>query len=149
MGIIPRIFRAPCAPLGSSASTVRRSSSRVPPTLVPSERPPSCRAFTGLPSMRLLVSAARRISSSPMVRTSFALAVKSGEPVAVPSRPEREESTVSFGTGRAGAGTEQAGALGVVLLVDPGQRAGWHSGGQLRGGLGDDGLRRLGSRQGE
>ena len=58
---------------------MRRSSSRVEPTLDPSARPPSCSALTGDFSSRLEVSAAWRMSLSPIVRTSVALAANSGE----------------------------------------------------------------------
>ena len=70
---------APVASLGSRSSTVLRSSSRVAPTLDPSERPPSWSALTGDFSSRLEVSAAWRMSLSPMVRTSVAFAANSGD----------------------------------------------------------------------
>ena len=70
---------APVASLGSRSSTVLRSSSRVEPTLDPSESPPSCSAFTGDLSNRLEVSAACRMSLSPMVRTSVAFEANSGD----------------------------------------------------------------------
>jgi len=76
---MPRNFLAPLASFGSRSSTVRRSSSRVEPTLEPSASPPSCSALTGDLSSRLELSAALRMSSSPIVRTSAALAVNSGE----------------------------------------------------------------------
>ena len=52
-GACPSSFLAPVASLGSRSSTVRRSSSRVEPTLDPSERPPSWSARTGDFSSRL------------------------------------------------------------------------------------------------
>ncbi len=58
---------------------VRRSSSSVEPTLDPWARPPSCRALTGVLSSRFDVSAACRMSTSPMVRTSVAFAANSGD----------------------------------------------------------------------
>ena len=68
---------------------VRRSSSRVEPTLDPSASPPSCSALTGDCSSRLEVSAARLMSTSPMVRTSVALAANSGERGAAVSSASR------------------------------------------------------------
>ena len=58
---------------------MRRRSSRVEPTFEPWDRPPSCSALTGDCSSRFEVSAAARMSPSPMVRTSVALAANSGE----------------------------------------------------------------------
>ncbi len=58
---------------------VLRSSSRVELTFDPSARPPSWRARTGELSSRLDVSAALRMSPSPIVRTSVAFAANSGE----------------------------------------------------------------------
>ena len=58
---------------------MRRRSSRVLPTLEVPDRPPSLSALTGIWSMRLLLSAAKRTSSLPMLRTSAALVSHSGE----------------------------------------------------------------------
>ena len=68
---------------------VRRSSSSVDPTFEPSDRPPSCSALTGELSSRLEVSAAARMSPSPIVRTSVALAANSGERGAAASSDSR------------------------------------------------------------
>src|SRR5437016_1308751 len=58
---------------------VRRSSRSVVATLPPSLIGPRCIARTGDCNSRFDVSAAARMSSSPIARTSPALAVKSGE----------------------------------------------------------------------
>ena len=74
--------RSPCCPsrlAGSRSSTVRRSSSRVLPTLEVSASPPASIARTGVCSSRLDVSAALRMSASPMLRTASACAEKVGE----------------------------------------------------------------------
>ncbi len=89
---------------------------------------PFLRADTGLSSIRLDVSAARRMSASPMVRTFSAWAAKPGLPTA---------SVLSA--------VEEAVDLGVQL--------GHHLGGDLwrhlgRGGLGD-GLGCFGGGQGQ
>ncbi len=106
---MPRTFLVPLAWLGSSSSTVRRSSSRVLPTLDPLARPPSWRALTGLWSRRLLDSAARRMSSSPIVRISLALASYSGLFDSDFMRASRKPSTFWSSIGTAAAGT--AGAI--------------------------------------
>jgi hypothetical protein len=68
---------------------VRRSSSSVEPTFDPSASPPSCSALTGDLSSRLEVSAACRMSTSPIVRTSVALAANSGDRGAAASSASR------------------------------------------------------------
>ena len=68
---------------------MRRSSSSVVPTFEPSDSPPSCSALTGVLSSRFEVSAACRMSPSPMVRTSVALAANSGERGAAASSDAR------------------------------------------------------------
>ena len=76
--MMPSSLRVPVTWLGSRSSTVRRSSSSVLPTLEPSASPPFLRAWTGLSSSRLEVSAALRMSASPIVRTLSACAANSG-----------------------------------------------------------------------
>jgi hypothetical protein len=69
----------PVASLGSRSSTVRRRSSSVLPTLRALRQATLLQGRTGDFSSRFDVSAAARMSSSPMVRTSVALAANSGD----------------------------------------------------------------------
>ena len=69
---MPRNFLAPAACDGSRSSTVRRRSNSVLPTLDPCDSDPSLSALTGIWSIRLDDSAAKRISSVPMLRVRCA-----------------------------------------------------------------------------
>ena len=84
---------------------MRRSSSRVLPTFEPSAMPPSFRARTGVCSSRFEVSAALRMSASPMVRTLLAWAANSGDRVWVVVRACRKPSTRASSAGTAAAST--------------------------------------------
>ncbi len=87
--------------MGSRFSTVFLSSSSVPPTLLPSDSPPSCSARTGEFSSRFDVSAAERMSASPMLRTSVAFAANSGERGAAASSDVMNVSTFASSPGSA------------------------------------------------
>jgi len=78
------------------------------PTLEPWARPPSCIALTGILSRRFDVSAARRMSASPIVRTSLALALNCGELGSVDMSASTYPDTLASRPGSAVAGTAGA-----------------------------------------
>ena len=79
------------------------------PTSDPSDRPPFLRAWTGRSSSRLEVSAALRMSASPMVRTFSAWAANSGLVGWAVASALRYSSTLASRTGMASSAT--AGAI--------------------------------------
>ena len=84
---------------------MRRRSSSVFPTVEPCAIPPSLSAVTGLSSIRFEVSAALRMSESPIVRTFSACAANSGLPLWAEPRACRNESTLASSSGIASAAT--------------------------------------------
>ncbi len=78
--------------------------------------PPDLRAVTGLSSIRLDVSAARRMSASPIVRTFSAWAANPGLPIASLVRAVRKLSTLESSSGTISAATWGA-ILGAAVSV--------------------------------
>src|SRR5450759_5037141 len=102
---MPRNFFSTLSLPGSRSSTVRRRSTSVWPTFEPCVRLPSLSALTGVLSSRFDVSAALRMSASPMDRTASAWAAKSGEPVWALVIACMKESTFWSSTGTWAAST--------------------------------------------
>ncbi len=114
----PSSFLPMVASLGSRLSTVlRRSSSDLLTWDVP-ETPPSRSSLTGIWSRRLDVSAAPRMSESPMSRMSSALRASSGEPTCAAISPSTYAETFASSPGSAASGI--CGAIAGAAVVATG-----------------------------
>ena len=109
----------PVACLGSRSSTVRRRSSSVEATLAPSLSGPFCIARTGDASRRFDVSAAARMSSSPIAATSPAFAAKAGEWTSSSMIPSTYSATLASraGTAAASIGTMPSACAGATAVT--------------------------------
>ena len=89
------------------------------PTLEPLASPPSLIARTGACSSRLEVSAAFRMSASPMLRTLAAWAANSGDRVCAVSSAFRNPSTLSSRAGTVAGST--CGAMAGACVAATGR----------------------------
>ena len=114
----PSSFLPIVASLGSRLSTVlRRSSSDLLTCDVP-DTPPSRSSLTGIWSSRFDVSAAARMSESPMRRMSSALPAISGDPICAAMSPSTYALTFASRPGRAASGI--CGAIAGAAVVATG-----------------------------